>query len=91
MATTLRGLIIAKLHPGSTSTISVRQSDPQADALPLAFTRTLTPSSAARYLAWRLGGRSGDVWLRLRSEREFPGPEFQLRPRSIGNNDAVAA
>jgi FkbM family methyltransferase len=83
--------LIAKLHPGSTSTISVRQSDPQADALPLAFTRTLTPSSAARYLAWRLGGRSGDVWLRLRSKREFPGPEFQLRPRSVGNNDAGVA
>jgi len=59
--------------------------------LPLAFTRALTPSSAARYLGWRLGGKRGDVWLRLRSGHEFPGPEFQLRPNSAGNNDVGVA
>src|SRR5579871_2401059 len=40
--------LIAKLHPASTPTISVKQGGPQEDTLPLAFTRMLTPSSAAR-------------------------------------------
>lgn len=83
--------LIAKLRPGSVPTISVKQRDLQEDTLPLAFTRALTPPSAVRYLAWRLGGKRGDVWLRLRSEREFPGPEFQLRPNASGNNDAGVA
>ena len=83
--------LIAKLRPGSVPTISVKQGDPQADSLPLAFTRALTPKSAVRYLAWRLGARRGDVWLQLHSGPEFPGPEFQLRPNSAGNNDAGVA
>jgi FkbM family methyltransferase len=83
--------LIAKLRPGSLPTVSAKRGDPQEDTLPLAFTRALTPSSAVRYLGWRLGGRRGDVWLRLRSGHEFPGPEFQLRPNSVGNNDAGVA
>ena len=83
--------LIGKLLPGSVPTISVKQQDLQEDALPFAFTRALTPKSAVRYLTWRLGGKRGDVWLQLRSEQEFPGPEFQLRPNSAGNNDAGVA
>jgi FkbM family methyltransferase len=83
--------LIAKLHPGDTPTISVRHGGSHADTLPFAFTRTLTLGSAAHYVAWRLGGKRGGVWLRVRSEQEFPGPEFQLRPRSGGNHDAGAA
>lgn len=83
--------LIAKLHPGSVPIISAKQIDPQEDTWPLAFTRALTPASAARYLGWHLGGKRGDVWLRLRSGHEFPGPEFQLRPSSAGNNDGGVA
>jgi FkbM family methyltransferase len=84
--------LIAKLRPGSDPTIKAKPRDYRAeDTFPLAFTRTLTPPSAVRYLAWRLGGKRGDVWLRLRSKREFPGPEFQLRPISAGNNDGGVA
>jgi FkbM family methyltransferase len=84
--------LIAKLRPGSVPTIKVKQRDyRKEDTLPLAFARTLTPVSAMCYLAWRLGGKRGDVWLRLRSEREFPGPEFQLRALSAGNNDEAVA
>jgi FkbM family methyltransferase len=79
--------LIAKLRPGSVPTIRVKQSDPQVDTLPFAFARALTPPSAMRYLAWRLGGKRGNTWLRLRSEPEFVGPEFALRPSSVGNND----
>ena len=78
--------LIAKLDPGKVPTISVKPRDWHEDTLPLAFARALTPSSAVRYLGWRLGGKRRDVWLRLRSEREFPGPEVQLRPNSAGNN-----
>jgi FkbM family methyltransferase len=83
--------LIAKLLPGSVPTIHMKQEDPQEDTLPLAFTRALTPPSAIRYLAWRLGGKQRTVWLRLRSEQEFVGPEFELRPNSAGNNDAGVA
>jgi FkbM family methyltransferase len=79
--------LIAKLRPGSVPTISVKQEDAQEDTWPLAFMRALTPPSALRYLAWRLGGKQSSVWLRLRSEQEFVGPEFELRPNSAGNND----
>jgi FkbM family methyltransferase len=83
--------LIAKLRPGSVPTIRAKQANPQVDTLPLAFTRALTPSSAMRYLAWRVRGKQGSVWLRLRSEQEFVGPEFELRPNSVGNNDAGVA
>jgi FkbM family methyltransferase len=83
--------LIAKLRPGSVPTISVKQGDAHEDTWPLAFTRALTPPSAIRYVAWRLGGKQGNVWLRLRSEQEFVGPEFELRPNSVGNNDAGVA
>jgi FkbM family methyltransferase len=78
---------IAKLRPGSVPTISVKQGDAQEDTWPLAFTRALTPPSAMRYLAWRLGRKQASLWLRLRSEQEFVGQEFELRPNSAGNND----
>ena len=83
--------LIARLLPGSGATIRARQPASPEDTWPLAFTRALTPSSALRYVGWRFGGRRGEVWLRLRSRLEFPGPEFLLRPRSAGNNDAVVA
>ncbi len=83
--------LIARLRPGFVPTINVKQGNPQEDTWPLAFARALTLPSGVRYLAWRLGGKHGDVWLRLRSEREFSGPEFQLRPNSAGNNDAGVA
>jgi FkbM family methyltransferase len=83
--------LIATLDPESIPTISVKQQEPHEDTLPLAFTRALTASSAARYLRWRLGDKRGDVWLRLRTGYEFPGPEFQLRPISAGNNDLGVA
>lgn len=83
--------VIAKLCPGSVPTISVKQSDPHVDTLPFTFTRALTLPGAVRYLAWRVGGKRGDTWVRLRSEPEFPGPQFQLRPTSAGNNDAGVA
>jgi FkbM family methyltransferase len=83
--------LIAKLRPSSVPTISMKERGLQEDTLPFAFTRALTPLSAVRYLAWRSGGKRTDVWLRLGSEHEFPGPEFQLRPISAGNNDAGVA
>jgi FkbM family methyltransferase len=83
--------LIAKLRPGSTPAINAKQADPQVDTFPFAFTRTLTPSSAMRYLTWRLGGKKGSVRLRLRSKQEFVGPELELRPDSAGNSDADVA
>lgn len=56
------------------------------DNLPFAFTRSLTTESGVRYLAWKLGGARSGVWLRSRC-----GPEFELRPRAYGNNDAGVA
>jgi FkbM family methyltransferase len=83
--------LIAKLSPGNVPTVSVRQREPREDTLPFSFARSLTSLSAARYLGWRLGARRDGLWLRLRSEREFPGPEFMLPPNSAGNNDADVA
>lgn len=79
--------IIAKLRPSFTQSIRAKPQRPREDARPFAFTRALAPDSALRYQAWRLGGRRTNVWLRLRSEREFPGPEFQLRPPPADNGD----
>lgn len=83
--------LIAKLLPSFTPTLRARPQPPLQDMRPLTFTRVLTPQSALHYLRWRFRGKRHDVWLRLRSEPEFPGPEFQLRPPSAGNNDADAA
>src|SRR5487761_1964654 len=82
---------IARLLPGSRPTLRVKEKRSQEDNLPLAFTRALTLPSALRYLAWRLGGKRENVWVRLRSAPEFTGPEFQLRPPSVGNNDIGVA
>lgn len=79
--------IIAKLRPGFVAGVRARAQPPREDTLPFAFTRALTADSAFRYQRWRLGGQRGDVWLRLRSEPEFPGPTFQLRPSSADNGD----
>lgn len=76
---------IAQLNPRFKATLVVRER-PIEDRLPLAFTRTLTVGSGARYLAWKLSGQRKDVWLRLRSTAEF-----QLRPRGCGNSDAGVA
>ena len=83
--------VIEKLAPGSARPRRPKQKDLRGDSLPLAFARRLEPSSAVRYFAWCLGRSRGNVWLRLRSEKEFPGPELQLRPKSTGNNDFEAA
>ena len=83
--------VIAQLLPGFVPSIKEKPQPPREDRRPLAFTRALTPESAARYLAWRLRGKRDSIWLRLRSAWEFPGPAFQLRPRSTGNNDQGVA
>lgn len=79
--------LIARLRPGVPAQVTVRETTPRKHDLPLAFARALTFGSAAGYLLWRLLGMRGNVWLRLRSGPEFPGPEFQLRPPTSGNND----
>jgi len=83
--------LIARLRPGTTPTSSVIQGAPRAAPVPFAFARKLTPESAVRYLAWQLGGKQSNVWLRLRAAQEFSGPEIQLRSGSAGDNDLDAA
>lgn len=83
--------VIARLRPDRVPTLRAKQNEKRDDALPLAFARSLTPWSAVHYLAWRLGGSRGTIWVRLRSALKFTGPEFQLRPRSAGNNDLGVA
>src|SRR5438067_4943853 len=48
----------------------------------LDFSRSLCLKSAASYFAWRLLRLQRPVTLRLKS-----GPRFELRPRSISNNN----
>jgi len=84
--------LIAKLRPGSVPTIRAKQPAPRAETGgPVALARVLTPLSVLPYLAWLFRGQHRSIWLRLRSEREFPGPEFQLRPRPEGNHDYAVA
>ena len=83
--------VIARLRPGNVPTIKALPPAPREDARPLAFTRALTPQSAVRYLAWRLRGQRDDVWVRLRSGPEFPGPAFEMRRRSADNHDGGVA
>jgi FkbM family methyltransferase len=83
--------VIATLRPGSVPTVKAKPPAPREDPWPLAFTRALTLPSAARYLSWRLGGKRGDVWVRLRGGSDVPGPTFQLRSRSADNHDAGVA
>ena len=82
--------VIAKLTPGSVPPRRPKDNSFRRDSLPLAFPRGLEPSSAMRYFAWRLGGSRSSVWLRLRSEKEFPGPVVQLRPKLAGNDFEAA-
>jgi FkbM family methyltransferase len=79
--------LITRLRSGSKPAAGISEKRSRKRSLPLAFTRALTLPAAVRYLAWRAGGQRGDVWVQLRSKPEFPGPEFQLRPGSSGNND----
>jgi len=62
------------------------------ESRPLAFARSLVPSSFAPYLGWRLRGRRERTQLQMRPRSEFrsspgPGPQFEMRPRSASNND----
>jgi FkbM family methyltransferase len=62
------------------------------DGLPLLFTRGLTRASIAKYLRWRLSGRTRTVALQMRARTEFqnepgPGPKVRLRALGGSNND----
>jgi FkbM family methyltransferase len=83
--------VIAQLLPGYRPSVTAKPEPPRADTWPLAFTRALTPDSAARYIGWRLRGGRDSVWLRLRSGLEFRGPAFQLRPHLAGGGDDAVA
>ncbi len=78
--------VIAELLPGRAPSLPVREKPPVVDSYPLAFARSLTPRSAASYLAWRLAGKRGPIWVKSRV-----GPEYQLRPPTAGNNDGGVA
>jgi hypothetical protein len=83
--------VIAKLRQGSMPIVKANPPRRREDAWSLAFTRALTPLSAVRYLSWRLGGRRSNIWVRLHSRSDVPGPTFQLRRRSTGSRDVEAA
>ena len=62
------------------------------DRLPLLFARNLTMGSLARYLWWRLSGRSRPIVVQMRARSKFhsypgTGPKFMLRGNGTKSSD----
>jgi len=69
-----------------------RQSRNFDDRRQLLFARHLTTRSAARYLLWRISGRSGAIVIQMRTRSKFhsysgTGPKFILRGADTKSSD----
>jgi FkbM family methyltransferase len=89
--------VIAALTPGAAPVAPPQQTAVATrDGLPLLFARSLTPGSFAKYIRWRIAGRTQPVIVQMRARTEFrrdpgPGPRFHLRAPGTGNNDLGVA
>ena len=87
--------VIAALQPGAAPALRQKPEDTRRlVAAPTSLVRSLTPGSAAAYLRWRLGGRTGALQLQPRVRHEFQwhqafSPVLQIPPGIPGALDAV--